>query len=71
MVFTSLKITKSEGAVDNTQLSYHVTDWETDFGLSDFSGDSMAEFVERMKADETIARRFMFNKMGVDMSDEV
>ena len=70
-MFTSLKVTESEGKTDPRQLEYHVTDWEKDFDFSDFSGDSIADFVMRMEADQTLARRFMFSKMGVDMDDEI
>jgi len=69
---TALKITDSAGKPKDTpytELNWVETDYEKDFGLTDFSGDSFAALTDLIRTDMDKGREFQFKIMGIDMED--
>ena len=52
------------------QLPFFRVDFTEKFSFNDFSGDEMAALVTRLSDDLPLAREYIFNKMGIDTSDE-
>ena len=53
----------------NAELPFFEVDFSTKYGLSDLSGDSIEALVESLNTDQTKAREFIFNSVGVDVND--
>ena len=72
MTFVNLQDTygKSEQTA-YTDLKWLEVDFNEKFGLEDLSGKSIHQLADRLLNDASKARKFMFNKMGVDLNDSV
>ena len=53
------------------ELTWFEVDFEEKFMLQDLSGKSIASLVERLENDPEMAREYEFNRMGVNVKDDV
>ena len=51
------------------KLPFFSVDFTEKFSFNDFSGDEMEALVNRLGDDLHLAREYIFNKMGIDTSD--
>ena len=56
---------------DTSDLKWLEVDYKEKFGLEDLSGEQMQKLADMLLNDQSKARKFALNKMGVDPNDAV
>ena len=55
---------------DFNDLPWFYVDYDAKFDLKDLSGESIVDLTKRLEEDQSLARAFEFNRMGVDTENE-
>ncbi len=55
---------------DFNDLPWFYVDYDAQFDLKDLSGESIVDLTKRLETDQSLARAFEFNRMGVDTENK-